>query len=274
MEYYISVKFAKSNKTYYFGTDDSTLKVGDFVVVETIIGKEMGEVEELPRLLSTLKFPLEIKPILRKATLEDIKIFNYNAQAAVSAAQIFEKNTAKLKLNMNLISAQYTLDRSKVLFTYVSDERVDFRELLKDLANELHCRIELKQINARERAQLIGGIGTCGLPLCCTTFLSTFEGVSLNRAKNQMLTINIPKLSGQCGKLMCCLKFEDDLYSEEKKKFPPIGTKFILNDKEYKVTSYNILTKVIRVDASDDAEFLSVDEVNKLIKKSNKNESK
>ena len=274
MEYYISVKFAKSNKTYYFGTDDSTLKVGDFVVVETIIGKEMGEVEELPRLLSTLKFPLEIKPILRKATLEDIKIFNYNAQVAVSAAQIFEKNIAKLKLNMNLISAQYTLDRSKILFTYVSDERVDFRELLKDLANELHCRIELKQINARERAQLIGGIGTCGLPLCCTTFLSTFEGVSLNRAKNQMLTINIPKLSGQCGKLMCCLKFEDDLYSEEKKKFPPIGTKFMLNDKEYKVTSFNILTKVIRVDASDDAEFLSVDEVNKLIKKSNKNESK
>lgn len=274
MEYYISVKFAKSNKTYYFGTDDPTLKVGDFVVVETIIGKEMGEVEELPRLLSTLKFPLEIKPILRKATLEDIKIFNYNAQAAVSAAQIFEKNIAKLKLNMNLISAQYTLDRSKILFTYVSDERVDFRELLKDLANELHCRIELKQINARERAQLIGGIGTCGLPLCCTTFLSTFEGVSLNRAKNQMLTINIPKLSGQCGKLMCCLKFEDDLYSEEKKKFPPVGTKFMLNDKEYKVTSFNILTKVIRVDASDDAEFLSVDEVNKLIKKSNKNESK
>lgn len=274
MEYYISVKFSKSNKTYYFGTDDSTLKVGDFVVVDTVIGIEMGEVEELPRLMSTLKFPLEIKPIVRKATLEDIKIFNYNATAAVSAAKVFEKDAARLNLNMNLISAQYTLDRIKILFTYVADERVDFRELLKNLANELHCRIELKQINARERAQLVGGIGTCGLPLCCTTFLNTFDGVSLNRAKNQMLTINIPKLSGQCGKLMCCLKFEDDLYIEEKKKYPSIGTKVMINSKEYKITSYNILTKVIRLDASDDVEFLSLEDVNKLIRKNNKNESK
>ena len=274
MEYYISVKFSKSNKTYYFGTDDSTLKVGDFVVVDTVIGIEMGEVEELPRLMSTLKFPLEIKPIVRKATLEDIKIFNYNATAAVSAAKVFEKDAARLNLNMNLISAQYTLDRTKILFTYVADERVDFRELLKNLANELHCRIELKQINARERAQLIGGIGTCGLPLCCTTFLNTFDGVSLNRAKNQMLTINIPKLSGQCGKLMCCLKFEDDLYIEEKKKYPSIGTKVMINSKEYKITSYNILTKIIRLDASDDVEFLSLEDVNKLIRKNNKNESK
>ena len=274
MEYYISVKFSKSNKTYYFGTDDSTLKVGDFVVVDTVIGIEMGEVEELPRLMSTLKFPLEIKPIVRKATLEDIKIFNYNATAAVSAAKVFEKDAARLNLNMNLISAQYTLDRTKILFTYVADERVDFRELLKNLANELHCRIELKQINARERAQLVGGIGTCGLPLCCTTFLNTFDGVSLNRAKNQMLTINIPKLSGQCGKLMCCLKFEDDLYIEEKKKYPSIGTKVMINSKEYKITSYNILTKVIRLDASDDVEFLSLEDVNKLIRKNNKNESK
>ncbi len=274
MEYYISVKFSKSNKTYYFGTDDSTLKVGDFVVVDTVIGIEMGEVEELPRLMSTLKFPLEIKPIVRKATLEDIKAFNYNATAAISAAKVFEKDATILNLNMNLISAQYTLDRTKILFTYVADERVDFRELLKNLANELHCRIELKQINARERAQLIGGIGTCGLPLCCTTFLNTFDGVSLNRAKNQMLTINIPKLSGQCGKLMCCLKFEDDLYTEEKKKYPSIGTKVVINNKEYKITSYNILTKIIRLDASDDVEFLSLDDVNKLIRKNNKNESK
>ncbi len=274
MEFYISVKFAKTNKTYYFGTDDSTLKVGDFVVVDTVIGREMGEVEELPRLMSTLKFPLEIKPILRKATIEDIKIFNFNATAAIEASKVFEKNVHKLGLNMNLISSQYTLDRSKVLFTYVSDERVDFRELLKDLANELHCRIELKQINARERAQLVGGIGSCGLPLCCTTFLNTFDGVSLNRAKNQMLTINIPKLSGQCGKLMCCLKFEDDLYTEEKKKYPVVGTKVTINSKEFKITSYNILTKIIRLDAVDDVEFLPVDEVLKLIKKNQKHESK
>ena len=268
MEYYISVKFSKSNKTYYFGTDDSTLKVGDFVVVDTVIGIEMGEVEELPRLMSTLKFPLEIKPIVRKATLEDIKIFNYNATAAVSAAKVFEKDAARLNLNMNLISAQYTLDRTKILFTYVADERVDFRELLKNLANELHCRIELKQINARERAQLIGGIGTCGLPLCCTTFLNTFDGVSLNRAKNQMLTINIPKLSGQCGKLMCCLKFEDDLYTEAKKEFPAINTKVIFEGKEYKVNSFNILSKIVKIVNEDDVEFLPLEKINALLNKS------
>ena len=274
MEYYISVKFSKSNKTYYFGTDDSTLKVGDFVVVDTVIGMELGEIEELPRLMSTLKFPLEIKPIVRKATLEDIKIFNYNENAAISAAKVFEKDAAKLNLNMNLISAQYTLDRSKILFTYVADERVDFRELLKNLANELHCRIELKQINARERAQLVGGIGTCGLPLCCTTFLNTFDGITIHMAKNQMLTLNIPKLSGQCGKLMCCLNFENDIYTEERKNFPKVGSKIKHNDNIYKIVSFNILTKIIRLESKDNVIFLPLDQVkNELITSDNEHET-
>ncbi len=265
MKYYVSVKFANTNRSYYFGTDDETIKVGDFVVVETIIGKEMATVISDLELLEKLKFGLEIKPLLRKATIEDVRQFNLSAQSAISASKIFEKYVNKHKLNMNLINSQYTLDKSKILFIYVSDERVDFRELLKDLANELHCRIELKQINARERAQMVGGIGTCGLPLCCTTFLNQFDGVSLNRAKNQMLSINIPKLSGQCGKLMCCLKFEDDLYSEERKKYPPIGTKITIDNKEYKISSYNILTKIIRLDANDDALFLTLDEIKKYL---------
>lgn len=273
MNYYINVRFPKSNKSYYFSTEDSSIKKGDFVVVDTVIGREFGIVMSDAKEISKLKFDLEIKPIVRRATEEDIKTNEANEIEANKAAKIFENYVNQLKLNMNLINASYALDKSKILFTYVSDERVDFRELLKSLANELHCRIELKQINARERAQLIGGIGICGLPLCCTTFLKTFDGVSLNRAKNQMLSINIPKLSGQCGKLMCCLKFEDDLYTESKKKFPNIGTKIYIDKKEYKLSSYSVLTKVLKFDAEDDTQFLTLEEASKyLYKNNNRNE--
>lgn len=264
MKFYINVKFGVSNKTYYFATDEESLKVGDYVVVETIVGLEIGEVVTYPKDLSTLNFDREIKPILRKATNEDMVTFESNKTLALEACSLFEDQVKKLNLNMNLISAQYTLDRTKILFVYVADDRVDFRELLKVLASSLHCRIELKQINSRERAQLVGGLGTCGLPLCCTTFLTQFEGVSLNKAKNQMLAINIPKLSGQCGKLMCCLKYEDDLYTEAKKEFPPINFKFKYKDEEYKVSSYNVLTKVIKIQSPENVEFISLDEFKKI----------
>lgn len=264
MKFYINVKFGVSNKTYYFATDEESLKVGDYVVVETIVGLEIGEVVTYPKDLSTLNFDREIKPILRKATNEDMVTFESNKTLALEACSLFENQVKKLNLNMNLISAQYTLDRTKILFVYVADDRVDFRELLKVLASSLHCRIELKQINSRERAQLVGGLGTCGLPLCCTTFLTQFEGVSLNKAKNQMLAINIPKLSGQCGKLMCCLKYEDDLYTEAKKEFPPINFKFKYKDEEYKVSSYNVLTKVIKIQSPENVEFISLDEFKKI----------
>lgn len=264
MKYYINIKFGVSNKTYYFATDEESLKVGDYVVVETVVGLEIGEVVTYPKDLSTLNFDREIKPILRKATNEDMVTFESNKTLALEACSLFEDEVKKLNLNMNLISAQYTLDRTKILFVYVADDRVDFRELLKILASSLHCRIELKQINSRERAQLVGGLGTCGLPLCCTTFLTQFEGVSLNKAKNQMLAINIPKLSGQCGKLMCCLKYEDDLYTEAKKEFPPINFKFKYKDEEYKVSSYNVLTKVIKIQSPENVEFISLDEFKKI----------
>ena len=167
---------------------------------------------------------------------------------------------------MDLVDAQYTLDKTKILFTYIAADRVDFRNLLKLLAGSLHCRIELRQVNVRERAQIIGGIGVCGLPLCCTTFLKEFEGVSLSKAKNQMLTINIPKLSGQCGKLMCCLKFEDEAYSEEKKNFPAINTNVKYNDEVYKVTSFNIISKIIRIETKENVEYITLEDFKKLKK--------
>ena len=183
-----------------------------------------------------------------------------NELYAKSAIQLFEESTKKLNLDMKLIGAQYTLDRTKILFTYVADDRVDFRELLKILAAQLHCRIELRQIKSRERAQFTGGIGVCGLPLCCTTFLTQFDGVSLNKAKNQMLAINIPKLSGHCGKLLCCLKYEDDAYTDLKKDFPQLGTKVFIDKVEYEVTAINVVSKMVKIDNQEDTKFLPLDE--------------
>jgi len=267
MNYYINVKFGVSNKTYYFATDDASIKIGDFVVVETVVGVEIGEVTTFPADLSNLNYDREVKPIVRVATPADLTKLNQNELYANSAKQLFEESVQKLGLEMKLIGAQYTLDRAKILFTYVADDRVDFRELLKILAAQLHCRIELRQINSRERAQFIGGIGVCGLPLCCNTFLTQFDGVSLNKAKNQMLAINIPKLSGQCGKLMCCLKYEDDYYTEIKQQFPEIGSTVKYEGNEYKVNSYNIFSKIIKLTNNDDIQFLSLDEVNGLLGK-------
>ena len=265
MNYYINVKFGVSNKTYYFGTDDESLQIGDLVVVETIVGLEMAEVTTFPKPMDSLKFDREIKPILRKATDDDKKTCEFNEELAAKASKTFMNHVQELKLDMRLLGSQYTLDRAKILFTYVADDRVDFRELLKLLASDLHCRIELKQINSRERAQLVGGLGVCGLPLCCTTFFTSFDGVSLNKAKNQMLSINIPKLSGQCGKLMCCLKYEDDYYTEAKKLFPPLNTKIKYQDAEYKITSFNIFNKIVKLQNSTDVVFLSLDEVNSIL---------
>lgn len=267
MNYYINVKFGVSNKTYYFATDDASIKIGDFVVVETVVGVEIGEVTTFPADLSNLNYDREVKPIVRLATSADLTKLHQNELYANSAKQLFEESVQKLGLEMKLIGAQYTLDRAKILFTYVADDRVDFRELLKILAAQLHCRIELRQINSRERAQFVGGIGVCGLPLCCNTFLTQFDGVSLNKAKNQMLAINIPKLSGQCGKLMCCLKYEDDYYTEIKQQFPEIGLTVKFEGNEYKVNSYNIFSKIIKLTNNDDVQFLSLDEVNGLLGK-------
>lgn len=270
MKYCISVKFDESKKNYFFQTEDETISLNDFVVVETVVGKEVGQVVSNKQDLEKMTFEKEIKPILRKATKKDLQIFKENKENARKAGEIFEKLTKELNLDMRLVKSEYTLDKEKILFTYFSEERVDFRELLKRLAALLKCRIELRQITARERAALVGGYGVCGLPLCCSYMYSNQEGISLNKAKNQMLTINIPKLSGVCGKLLCCLKYEDDFYTEAKKDFPPINTTFKYNGEEFKVSSYNILTKIVKCVSTENVEFLPLDEVNKYVKQSGK----
>lgn len=259
-KYYVGVKFHYSTHAYFFGYSDLDVATGDKVVVETTHGPELGEVCFEPIEIEKYKSPLALKPILRKATDVDVKLHEINLKDAKIAMDICKNEVKNLKIDMNLISCEYTLDKSKVIFSYVADERVDFRELLKVLASKLKTRIELRQIGSRDKAKLIGGIGLCGLKLCCSTFLNEFDGISINRAKNQMLAINIPKLSGHCGKLLCCLKYEDDAYSELKQEFPPIGFKVFIDKVEYTVTTINVVSKMIKIDNEEDTKFLSLEE--------------
>lgn len=258
--HYVGISFINANRAYYFGLKDIKLEKGDKVVVETARGIELGEVAYAPIEISNYKSELPLKPVVRKATDVDIKLHEINKKDALVALEICKVESKNLGLDMNLISCQYTLDKSKVIFSYVADDRVDFRELLKVLASKLRTRIELRQIGSRDKAKLIGGIGMCGLPLCCATFLNEFDGISINRAKNQMLAINIPKLSGHCGKLLCCLKYEDDTYTELKMRFPDVGVKVFIDKVEYTVTSINVISKTVKVDNEEDSKVLSLDE--------------
>ena len=261
--HYVGIAFNSSTRSYYFGSNISDLRINDKVVVETVRGMELGIVSFEPTEIASYKNNLPLKPILRKATDVDVRLYENNLKDAKFAMEICKNEVQNLKLDMNLISCEYTLDKAKVIFSYVADERVDFRELLKVLASKLHTRIELRQIGPRDKAKAIGGIGMCGLPLCCSTFLNEFDGISINRAKNQMLAINIPKLSGHCGKLLCCLKFEDDTYTELKALFPDIGTKVFIDKIQYTVTAINVISKTVRVENEDDIKVFDLEDFKK-----------
>lgn len=274
---FVGVKFFNTPRAYFFGVQtEETFKLGDKVIVETMRGLELGEIAIEQISIDKYESELGLKPILRRANDVDVKIYEANQKDAGIALEISKNEAEKLGLDMNFISCEYTLDKTKVILSYIADERVDFRELLKILASRLHTRIELRQIGSRDKAKMIGGIGICGLPLCCSTFLNEFDGISINRAKNQMLAINIPKLSGHCGKLICCLKYEDDIYSEERRKFPDLGCKIWLDKVEYTVTGVNIISKVVKLENSEDVKFLPLEVLNKQArwKKNRENEQK
>lgn len=255
-EYYVGIAFSENEKTYFFSTDDASLVVGDQVIVETSQGIEIAKVTALPQPISSYNSDLALKPIMRRATSRELEQQAANVQDSALALSFCAKQVEKLKLEMTLLKAEYTFDRSKILITYVAEKRVDFRDLLKVLAGHLKTRIELKQLGSRDRAKLIGGLGSCGFPLCCSTFLNEFDGISISRAKNQMLSLNIPKLSGQCGKLLCCLKFEDEYYSEARKDFPLIGSFYLKDKVNYRVNSYNMINRTVRL--SYDGGFVSL----------------
>lgn len=271
-DYYVAIKMNASAKAYFFSTNISDLKIGEYVVIETVRGLELGKVDTEVLPMEKYKLTLELKPIIRRASEEDIANAKENLTLAQNALEICTREVKNLNLDMRLITCEYTLDRSKVIFSYLADNRVDFRELLKVLAAQLHCRIELRQIGTRDKAKIVGGIGICGLPLCCSTFLNEFDGISINRAKNQMLSLNIPKLSGHCGKLICCLKYEDDAYTELKEGYPRLGTRIMYNNEQFKITSMNVLTRKIKLENSENVVFVDLDVVKKCMKDNKYNE--
>ncbi|MEI3325375.1 MAG: regulatory iron-sulfur-containing complex subunit RicT [Thomasclavelia sp.] len=256
-----SVKFKNAGKVYYFSTD-LELKKGDYVVVETARGLELGEISQ--ELMEIEKFNLdtELKPILRLADQKDVEAYKKNLIDAQEALITCRDIVSRYDVDMQLTNCEFTLDKAKVIFMYTSDERVDFRELLKELATVFRCRIELRQIGPRDKAKVIGGIGTCGLPLCCTSLFGKFNGVSINMAKNQMLAINIEKISGACGRLMCCLKYEDEVYTIEKQRFPKIGSRVKYEGKDVKVLGLNVINDLVKIDNNGAIIFVGLNEIN------------
>lgn len=256
------VSFKESKKVYTFGTNNTDLKVHDEVVVETVRGMELGKiVKECEVFLAGTGKHMEMKPVIRKATEEDIQASKDNVEKAKEAMKICARYIKQLGLDMNLIEAEYTLDCSKIIFVYVADERVDFRELLKELAAQFKCRIELRQIGPRNKSKIVGGLGMCGMETCCSRFLNDFDVVSINMAKNQLLALNIQKLSGQCGKLMCCLKYEDKQYKVLREGLPKLNSQIEYQGRKYRVTSMNVLLQQAKIENKEDVQFLDFKEL-------------
>lgn len=258
--YMVYIQFDGSKKAYSFGAYEE-FKTGEPVVVETVRGQEIGTVfvPSLPYDASKIKG--DVKPILRRASEKDLQRKAENEEKTKEAMEICQEAIAKLNLDMHLISCEYTLDRAKIMFTYVSDDRVDFRGLLKELAGQVQGRIELRQVGPRNKAKLVGGIGACGMECCCSRFMSDFDTVSINMAKNQLLALNISKLSGQCGKLKCCLRFENESYSELRKDLPKLNSQIEYNGNRYRITSMNVLQKQAKLENREETLFVSFDEL-------------
>ncbi len=243
----IGVRFRNAGKLYYFDPGPLWPTAGDAVIVETVRGIEYGEVVTgVSQIADELVTP-PLKNVIRIATPEDAAHEEDNRSRESSAMEICEKKIAEHKLPMKLVKCEYTFDNSKILFYFTSDKRVDFRSLVKDLAAIFRTRIELRQIGVRDEAKMLGGLGMCGRPLCCTTFLGDFQPVSIKMAKEQSLSLNPTKISGVCGRLMCCLKYEEDTYEAVRKKMPRLGKDVITPDGRGTVTDLNILRETVRV---------------------------
>lgn len=245
MQTIIGVRFQKAGKVYYFSPGRLDIKKGDKVIVETARGVECGETVIGPREVADSEVPPPLKVVHRIATPEDVQKVEDNKVRAKEAFAVGEKKIAEHKLPMKLVNVEYTFDMNKIVFYFTADGRIDFRELVKDLASVFRTRIELRQIGVRDEAKLMGGIGCCGRPLCCASFLGEFAPVSIRMAKEQNLSLNPTKISGICGRLMCCLKYESDCYcgqcpKQVKKIQPPQqGGRVVTVDGEGKVISLN-----------------------------------
>ena len=259
------VKFKDDGKVYYFNPSEIQLEINDRVIVETVRGIECGVIACPVREIEENELVKPLKPILRKADFEDIRIFEENKRKELEAFDIAVERISAHGLEMKLLNVEYTFDRAKVIFNFTADGRVDFRELVKDLASIFRTRIELRQIGVRDRARTLGGLGACGRPFCCKTFLNDFIPVSIKMAKEQGLSLNPVKISGTCGRLMCCLKYEQDTYEHLLKITPKPGALVDTKQGKGKVTEMSLLTGRVKVQLDNNPDGLpvqfSIDEI-------------
>lgn len=246
----IGVKMPFSNNTYYFSPNALELKKDDKVIVNTEQGLQYGICVTDIKKESSKNLVLPLKNVIRLATEKDLKQELNNEKEAEQALKEAQKISRTLELEMKFISCNYTFDKKQLFFIYVADDRVDFRELAKKLAQKYKTRIELRQVGVRDKAKIIGGLGPCGLFLCCNSFLTDFNSVSINMAKNQFLALNPSKINGVCGRLLCCLNYEDDVYTELKKSLPKIGSTIKKDGVSGKVVSVNVLKGTYQVEVS------------------------
>lgn len=242
----VGIRFKKAGKMYYFDPDGMKLERDEYAIVETARGVEYGVVIKGNSMVEDEKVIPPLKKVLRKATEEDKKIVENNQKKELEAFQICLEKIIRLQLDMKLVDVEMTFDRNKLIFYFTSDGRVDFRELVKELAAVFRMRIELRQIGVRDEAKMLNGIGICGRPLCCATFLGDFQPVSIKMAKEQNLSLNPTKISGICGRLMCCLKYEEDVYEELNKKLPFVGDIISTPDGTGEILSTNVLMQQVK----------------------------
>lgn len=271
----VGIKFKNSGKLYYFSPGEEIFSVGDGVITETARGVEYGFITQANKEVPDTAVVAPLKPILRKATEKDTKQYEDNLARREHAIAVANEKVEKYQLKMKVVDAEYTFDRSKVIIYFTAEQRIDFRELVKELASVLHLRIELRQIYERDDIKMRGALAACGRPCCCTTFLQDFEKVSIKMAKVQGLSLNPQKISGCCGKLMCCLKYENQYYSECFKKMPKVGSTANTPDGEGNVLSNDMLRQQVKVrvplaDGSYDIKVYPLEQINAREKQSEK----
>ena len=247
----VGVNFREAGKIYYFSPKGMTLRLGERVIVETSRGVEMGTVKVANKIVNGKEVVPPLKAVMRVATKEDLERDARNHQAEMDAAMICKKKIREHKLDMSLVGVEYTFDNSKLIFYFTCETRVDFRELVKDLASTFRTRIELRQIGIRDEAKMMGGLGICGRKFCCAGFLTDFVQVTIRMAKEQNFTLNSSKASGACGRLMCCLRYEHEVYEEAIAKMPPVGTYVDTPDGRGNVVETRPLAENVKVRLAD-----------------------
>lgn len=256
----VGIRFKAGGKVYDFDADGNQFNKGDYAVVETVRGVECGLVAKANHQISEDDVKKPLKKVIRPASSEDIKKLEENKVKEKEAFKICEGKIAEHGLEMNLVDVEYTFDRSKIIFYFTADGRVDFRELVKDLAFVFRIRIELRQIGVRDESRMVGGFGICGRPFCCNTFLNDFQPVSIKMAKEQGLSLNPSKISGTCGRLMCCLKYEQDTYEHLLRHTPKVGAIVETQKGRGRVIENNLFSGMLKVtlDRNPDAAPISV----------------